>query len=938
MENRRLAYIVPHTHWDREWRYPIWKSRMMLVEFMDQLLKILDENGDYKQFLMDGQAVIIEDYLAMMPENKEKLYSYIKEGRIAVGPWYTLPDLYPVDGECLVRNLLKGKRVADEMGGCLKIGYTSFGWGQTAQFPQIYAGFGIDFIVTAKLITKKRSPKDEFIWEAPDGTKVLTTRLGNGGRHNFFVNSYIPAKYGVNINNSSFKYQWGKTGISYHKANEEAAFEDYFKLDDHSHYFPDTVKDTFESCWKATDDTTVDNVRLIPAGCDFTGPLPELKDMIKDANETIHNKEFVHGTIQEYVNQFKQLVNRDELLIVKGELREGPSYACSSNALATRIYIKQLNKKVQNILIHKAEPLSALIAMFGGKYPVTFLTKAWDYLLKAHPHDSINGVTQDKTVEDNMYRLNQAYEISNVVYERGLSDLMLCMNLTSFNEEDLLLTAVNMLPLSISDVVKVCVDIPREYNAWDFKVFDDLGHEVEIQSITKQEKVSPVNDLHSRPWPFYVDRHTFYLDTGIIPACGYKVFKVVPTNTFKRDVEGYPQYMRMTDGQCISKAHNMLENEFLKVEAASNGTFKIEDKQSGKVYKNLHHFEDTGEVGDYWISVPAYKNQTYTSHGLQANIWCEDNGRLSATLGIKMNMEIPKYSFRPDNFFNSESKRSDEKTQMTITTYITLKKGSKKLEVKLKVDNTAEDHRLRVMYPTGIQPEYSYAAGHFTVDKRPVLPKEGETELYYPEMQTLPQQYFVDVSDEAQGIAFVNNSLTEFELKNDGYGTLALTLFRSVRNIICTETRAPGRFPDQKGGQCLGLREYEYAIYPHTGNWEKGSVYSEARQFNVPVTVMQVTAHKKGTLPSGIGLFEIQPENLILSAFKKAEDRNGFIIRLFNPTDKSLEGSLKLYKEIQEAYSVNLNEERGAQIDINNAHEISISVPSNKIMTIELVI
>lgn len=106
---------------------------------MDELLETLDKDPDYHCFLLDGQVAPINDYLDVKPRNREKVTKYIKEGRIAVGPWYTLPDLYALDGECLVRNLLKGIRTSEGYGKCMKVGYNSFGWGQTAQFPPDYA-------------------------------------------------------------------------------------------------------------------------------------------------------------------------------------------------------------------------------------------------------------------------------------------------------------------------------------------------------------------------------------------------------------------------------------------------------------------------------------------------------------------------------------------------------------------------------------------------------------------------------------------------------------------------------------------------------------------------------------------------------------------------------------------------------------------------------
>ncbi|MDD4297281.1 MAG: alpha-mannosidase, partial [Ruminiclostridium sp.] len=128
MSNKKdIGYVVPHTHWDREWRYPLWQNRILLTGFMEELLQILDTNPEYKCFVLDGQSVIIEDYLEVRPKDTERVCKYIKEGRISIGPWYTLPDLYPIDGECLVRNLLKGIRYSNSLGGHLKVGYNSFG-------------------------------------------------------------------------------------------------------------------------------------------------------------------------------------------------------------------------------------------------------------------------------------------------------------------------------------------------------------------------------------------------------------------------------------------------------------------------------------------------------------------------------------------------------------------------------------------------------------------------------------------------------------------------------------------------------------------------------------------------------------------------------------------------------------------------------------------
>lgn len=931
MKNK--VHIVPHTHWDREWRYPIWKNRSLLVDFMDNLLRVLKEQPTYSQFILDGQSVVIEDYLEVRPERREEVEKYIRAGRITCGPWYTLPDLYPLDGECLVRNLLKGFRLSQKYGKTMDIAYTSFGWGQTAQFPQIYAGFGIDFCITAKRLSDERCPEAEFMWESPDGTKILTSKLGHEGRAQFFLVTVVPAKYNVK-NDKDFHIDWCNSGMIYHKANAGEDNVDYFRFGEDAQFFPETVKENIETCLKGTDNTLVPDVRFFPAGCDFSGPIEELKKIIDKANEEFDDCEFIHSTLQAYVKDLKDNIDSDKLRTITGELRDGPSSATSGNALATRLYIKQANKKVQNALIYKAEPLSSAVAMLGGNYEKDFLGKAWSYLLKAHPHDSINGVTQDKTAEDTMYRINQAMELTDISFDRSMSDLIANADLSKYTDDDILLIAYNPLPFPVSDVLKVAVDMPSDKEAWDFKVTDEAGKECAVQWIAKDSRIRILHDLNSRPWPLHVDTHTVYIDSGVIPAGGFKIYKAETKRTFERSFICGPSYQRTTFGDEIAQTNDTLENEYIKVTVNANGTFDLLDKENSRVYKDLHCFEDTGEVGDGWINLPPNNNRTYVTTGSNAAIWCENNGPIAATIGIKHKMELPKWGERPECFFGSGTKRSEETDILEITSYITLKRGSRKLDVKVEIDNNIADHRVRVLYPTELCADYSYAAGHFCVDKRPVMSKESGVE-YWQDMQTLPQQTFVDVTNGKVGLAFVNDSLTEYELKNDGKATLALTLLRSVKNIICTERRATNVFPEQNGMQCFGKQTATYALYPHKGNWQEGDVYEQAQKFNVGVTVMQTAAHNKGTVPAGSSLYSISNKNIIMSAFKKAEDRDSLIIRIFNPTDTEQSAEISFFKDIKKAYVCNLNEERQSDICIKGK-VLELPIQKCKILTLEI--
>ncbi len=531
-------------------------------------------------------------------------------------------------------------------------------------------------------------------------------------------------------------------------------------------------------------------------------------------------------------------------------------------------------------------------------------------------------------------RLSQVVELSEVVSHTVCKELAKRIDTTAFDANDIPLLAVNPTPAARREVVKLFVDIPQEFGAWEFDVVDAQGKKMDSQFLSRKEETVLIHDLNSRPWPFYADRYGIYLDTGEVPAGGYQSYRVMPTKKFRRD-KVYWADTRMSDGREIATSSNTLENEFLAVTVQENGTITLVDKERGRTFTDLNYFEDTGDSASYWVFYPPHQNKTFTSLGCRARIWLEENGPLAATLAAEISMELPAYTLVQENNIRGESKRSEETKTLTVLSHYTLRRGARLLEVSVTVDNTVMDHRFRAMFDTGIQAEESCAAGHFTVDKRPVNPVRDEHGLFYPEMQTLPQQFFVDLSDERSGLAFLNNCLCEFEAMPNQKRTLALTLLRGTRNELVTDNFALAKFPEQHGGQSLGLLDYAYALYPHAGDWEAANVYGEAIRFNTPLQLLQIS-HGAGPLPLTRSFFSLGPANLIMSAFKTAEDRKSMILRVYNPTGHPIIGMLSLHAEISEAFLTDLNETRLQPLKPSDTHTLSFDVASQQIVTIEL--
>jgi alpha-mannosidase len=136
--------------------------------------------------------------------------------------------------------------------------------------------------------------------------------------------------------------------------------------------------------------------------------------------------------------------------------------------------------------------------------------------------------------------------------------------------------------------------------------------------------------------------------------------------------------------------------------------------------------------------------------------------------------------------------------------------------------------------------------------------------------------------------------------------------------------------------QCLGPHEWTYAIYPHTGNWRTG-VYQQAEILNLPLEAAQVGPHP-GSLPKSMSFLEVKGGRLQLAAFKRAEDRKtSYVVRLFNPESKTVNGTLKLWKPIKQAWLTNLDEKRQKELEPQGS-KINFEAPKKKIITIEFVL
>src|SRR5215210_9263440 len=63
-----MIHVISHTHWDREWYLTYEQFRLRLVGLIDRLLDLMEQHPDFEYFHLDGQTIVLEDYLELRPQ------------------------------------------------------------------------------------------------------------------------------------------------------------------------------------------------------------------------------------------------------------------------------------------------------------------------------------------------------------------------------------------------------------------------------------------------------------------------------------------------------------------------------------------------------------------------------------------------------------------------------------------------------------------------------------------------------------------------------------------------------------------------------------------------------------------------------------------------------------------------------------------------------
>ena len=623
-----------------------------------------------------------------------------------------------------------------------------------------------------------------------------------------------------------------------------------------------------------------------------------------------------------------------ELEEVQGELVIAKHMRIHKSIFSSRSDLKVMNTQIQNYVTNVMEPLLTISYNLGNEYPHEAVAEIWKLLFENAAHDSIGSCISDTANEDVYVRYKQARDIAVNLVE--LHSRLIATNVK--NDADMTFTAINTLPQKRKDTVIVKTYVP----GGKFAIIDEKGNDVDYTIIK------------SRDLTDYVLSQTIMLDPSrkfYVPDQVLEVTMAIKAN----DVPalGYVQYSIDTqkDSHKETADKKVLENKYYTIEVEENGSLTIVDKANNVTYKNQGILVENGDDGDSFNYSPPRKDMEVFSNESKCTVKISGSD-IYDQAEIHFDMVVPA-----DLDERAEGKVS---VTMLVDMTVALRKDSKVIDFNVKVDNKGLSHRLCVLFDSQIVSAFNYADQQFGLIKRPNY-YEKEMKLYMesmnnktekkagiqelanwandqstwqePPISIEPTQSYVSLTDGKTGIAVIPQGVREYEVLDDS--KIRLTLFRTYgfmgkENLIYRPGRASGeRIIETPAAQLLKEMEFNFGFTSYAGDINDSDIDTLAKQYNTNLEVYTYAEFLNGRLIFSQreiegqnakihSLFETEG-NLVVSAVKKAEEDDGYIIRLYNGKDhKDLDDKIKFNFDIKEAYYTNLKEEKTEEIKVEN--------------------
>jgi len=515
---------------------------------LDEVLEQL-ERDPHARFLLDGQTVLLEDYLAARPEHERRIASLVERGALEIGPWYVLSDLLVPSAASLRRNLEEGHRDAVGFGAPLPVLYSPDAFGHPAELPTLAAEHGLRWAVVRRGLGRPSGmDHDLWRWTAPDGKSLLIYHLPAGG-------------YDIAID-----------------------------LADQS----TDVAVAWAALRRALVERAVSSQIAVFLGADHHAMVRDVSGLRARLQEIEPGNEVRVSGLTDFFEAVERA--RPRLSEIRGELRRIDGHTWVLQGVhSTRSRMKRRHGRTELFLSRIAEPLARLAAEGGGPDRAGLLRLVWRELLQCQFHDTLAGTTSDPVQREQTVRLDSIDACTREIALGSIGDLV-----ESGDEPVLALWNPSAHPRSGITTAELTFfrrdvlvgspsgRVPREGPGYRPFVLESAeGESIPVQLLSIRQEQVRVDGMRRYPDQDEVDRVWVAFRVPLLPARG--LCSLLP-----RFGERTPE----DHGLLVSQGS--LANRFVTIRVSRGGSLALEDRRTGERYAELCELEDEPDRGDLY--------------------------------------------------------------------------------------------------------------------------------------------------------------------------------------------------------------------------------------------------------------------------------------------------------------------------------------------------
>lgn len=850
------VHIVSHTHWDREWYHPLERFRQKLVSLIDELLD--DPPREAEGFLLDGQAIVVDDYLGVEPDQFSRLEDLLQAGRLEAGPWYVLADELIPSGEALVRNLLAGRRLLRNRLGATSppVLYCPDSFGHPASLPSIAAGFGLPLIILWRGYGGARWPSGDTVrWLAPNDDSAVVYHLPRDG------------------------YEFG----SHLPSDVEAARARWMRM--RSELGPRSTT----------------GVVLVPHGADHHARQTDDREAVTALIQAAGDDNVHASSLTTFATALCERAQRADLPVIRGELRDSYGYTWAlQGTFATRAHEKRLNAAVERLLLREAEPWAAMAAPHARLQRL--VEKAWTTALAAHPHDTLCGCSIDDVADAMELRLRSARNQAIGIRDDAIMALIghdRAAARPATKRWTPIVVIRNPAPrtrsgVAIIDVEEFVADVPvgpgsapkGTAPAMVVKGKPRVAALGSLQVLSKRLEYSrtesprhyPDNDLVSttRVATWVSDAPAYGIVSHAISAKGPK-----PANCPDRVV--------------VTKTS--LANANLSVSVDATGAVSVD--AGARRVASLFEIIDESDVGDLYTPAPRPTEFSVQLRGVRA----VHRGPLRGELALRYRV------------LSGLSRL----VSADIEIHIVIDAASDVVGIDVRGNSGIANRRLRLAMRGDISGERIFADAAFgPVERKAIVVSPSEAAVEQPP-RTAPLHRYVSRFTDAAGFTVFSDGLAEYEARDDG--SIAVTLLRGVgelsRNDLPERPGHAGWPAPTPRAQCIGPFEARFGILLHGARTSETIDRIERTADNFLNPIVGSTLRSALCLPTPVRGPALHGLGLAFSTIKQSENGEWTVLRCVNLTDAPVAGRWTVGAHVAEANLARLDETIIDRLDVS---------------------